>query len=427
MTGMAAGALALPPGTRLVPFWNGAITPIPSADKRQLADAALGAARSAGASYADVRIGRYLNQFVDHPRGQGPEPHQHRVVRRRHPGHRRRHLGVRRHQRGHAGRRGPQAAAASGGDRQGQREAAGRAGAAGAAEGLRRGHAGGRRSRRTRSKCRSRRRSTCCWRVNAAAMKERRQVRQLAAVPGQRAEVLRLHRRLLHRPGHPPDLAQLPRSPPIDTATGKFQTRDALSAPMGMGWEYLGGARRRQDAARPRRDPLRHSYDMIEDAAPAGQQRAREAARAKSVDAGQVRPRARPHAPLAHHPRVGGPSARARPRARLRGQLRRHQLRHARQVAEQELQVRQPTWSTSSPTRPSPARLGAVGYDDEGVATKRWDLVKDGILVNYQTIRDQAHIIGESESARLLLRRQLELGPVPAHAQRLARARQGRS
>src|SRR6185503_18310176 len=64
MTGMAAGALALPPGTHLVPFWNGAITPIPSADKRQLADAALGAARSAGASYADVRIGRYLNQFV---------------------------------------------------------------------------------------------------------------------------------------------------------------------------------------------------------------------------------------------------------------------------------------------------------------------------------------------------------------------------
>ena len=30
--------------------------------------------------------------------------------------------------------------------------------------------------------------------------------------------------------------------------------------------------------------------------------------------------------------------------------------------------------------------------------TKRWDLVKDGILVNYQAIRDQAHIIGESES-----------------------------
>ena len=45
-----------------------------------------------------------------------------------------------------------------------------------------------------------------------------------------------------------------------------------------------------------------------------------------------------------------------------------------------------------------PGSLGAVGYDDEGVRTKRWELVKDGILVNYQAIRDQVHILGESES-----------------------------
>src|SRR5258708_7494234 len=42
--------------------------------------------------------------------------------------------------------------------------------------------------------------------------------------------------------------------------------------------------------------------------------------------------------------------------------------------------------------------LGAVGYDDEGVATKEWALIRDGILVNYQAIRDQAHIIGLKES-----------------------------
>jgi TldD protein len=45
-----------------------------------------------------------------------------------------------------------------------------------------------------------------------------------------------------------------------------------------------------------------------------------------------------------------------------------------------------------------PGSLGAVGYDDEGVGTKQWDIIKDGILVNYQTIRDQAHIIGLNES-----------------------------
>ncbi len=29
---------------------------------------------------------------------------------------------------------------------------------------------------------------------------------------------------------------------------------------------------------------------------------------------------------------------------------------------------------------------------------KRWDLIKDGILVNYQKTRDQAHILGQKES-----------------------------
>ena len=41
-----------------------------------------------------------------------------------------------------------------------------------------------------------------------------------------------------------------------------------------------------------------------------------------------------------------------------------------------------------------PYSLGAVGYDDEGVAAKEWDIIHNGRLVNYQTIRDQAHILG---------------------------------
>jgi TldD protein len=48
--------------------------------------------------------------------------------------------------------------------------------------------------------------------------------------------------------------------------------------------------------------------------------------------------------------------------------------------------------------RQQPGSLGAVGYDDEGVANGRWDIIKEGILVNYQTIRDQAHILGLSAS-----------------------------
>ena len=63
-TGLAAGALVLPVRGRPLADLNGALTPIPTADKKALADAALGAARSGGATYADVRIGRYLNQSL---------------------------------------------------------------------------------------------------------------------------------------------------------------------------------------------------------------------------------------------------------------------------------------------------------------------------------------------------------------------------
>jgi TldD protein len=43
--------------------------------------------------------------------------------------------------------------------------------------------------------------------------------------------------------------------------------------------------------------------------------------------------------------------------------------------------------------------LATCGYDDEGVKTKQWHLVKDGIFVDYQTIREQAHLIGRTESS----------------------------
>jgi TldD protein len=38
--------------------------------------------------------------------------------------------------------------------------------------------------------------------------------------------------------------------------------------------------------------------------------------------------------------------------------------------------------------------LATVGYDDEGVATQAWDIVKDGLLVGYQLDRPMAHTYG---------------------------------
>jgi TldD protein len=42
--------------------------------------------------------------------------------------------------------------------------------------------------------------------------------------------------------------------------------------------------------------------------------------------------------------------------------------------------------------------LATVGYDDEGVAGQRWDLVKDGVFVGWQTTRDLAPLVGDSQS-----------------------------
>jgi TldD protein len=42
--------------------------------------------------------------------------------------------------------------------------------------------------------------------------------------------------------------------------------------------------------------------------------------------------------------------------------------------------------------------LSTCGYDDDGVKTRQFPILKSGIFVGYQTIRDQAHLIGQSES-----------------------------
>ena len=94
---------------------------------------------------------------------------------------------------------------------------------------------------------------------------------------------------------------------------------------------------------------------------------------------------------------------------------------------EAEVPVRQRQGQPRSPTRPSPAASARSATTTKACKTKRWDLVKDGMLVNYQAIRDQAHILGENGIARLLLRRLLVQRAVPAHGQCLAAAGQGHS
>jgi len=46
----------------------------------------------------------------------------------------------------------------------------------------------------------------------------------------------------------------------------------------------------------------------------------------------------------------------------------------------------------------TPGGLATCGYEDDGVATQKWNLVENGVFVNYQTTREQAGWIGEKAS-----------------------------
>jgi len=48
--------------------------------------------------------------------------------------------------------------------------------------------------------------------------------------------------------------------------------------------------------------------------------------------------------------------------------------------------------------RTSPRALGTVGYDDDGVKSTQFTIIDKGIFRNFQTTRDQAHLVGDKES-----------------------------
>ena len=182
----------------------------------------------------------------------------------------------------------------------------------------------------------------------------------------------------------------------IDSKTGKFDTRDALSTPCGRGYEYLAG---RSEDKRPFpgvTTMYTKSYDMVEDAAAAAQQ-ARAKLAAKSVEAGQYDLVLDPaHLWLTIHESIGH----ATELDRVLG----YEANYAGTSFATLDKWKSKSFKYGSPLvnvvadKTQPGSLGAVGYDDEGVPCKKWDLIKDGILVDYQKIRDQAHIVGQDHS-----------------------------
>lgn len=182
----------------------------------------------------------------------------------------------------------------------------------------------------------------------------------------------------------------------IDKASGKFNSRQALSAPMGMGYEYLD-ARKEEKILSPAGMMLyRNSYDMVEDAIEAAKQ-AKEIIVSKSVEPGKYDLVLEPnHLGLTIHESVGH----ALELDRILG----YEANYAGTSFASLDKLRSGDFKYGSKLvniyadKVQPGSLGAVGYDDEGVKSKRWDLIKDGVLVNVQAIRDQAHILGQTES-----------------------------
>lgn len=175
-----------------------------------------------------------------------------------------------------------------------------------------------------------------------------------------------------------------------DKTTGRFETRNALCAPVGLGWEYLTPDSKEEIQGI---FPLyKKRYNMIEDAR-IGALQLDEKLKAKPTEPGKYDLILDPsNLFLTIHESVGHPT-----------ELDRVLGYEANFAGTSFLTLDK--WESKKfnfgskivnfvADKTEPGSLGAVGYDDEGVKCGQWDVIKDGILVSYQAIRDQAHILG---------------------------------
>lgn len=390
ITGAGMGSLMIPIIGRAVPLAE-AITAIPNGDKKKLADAALNAAKSKGATYADVRIGRYLNQFII-----TREQKVLNIVNTESYG-----AGIRVIANGTWGfaatnevtvdkiaKAAEQAVAIAKANSKLQQEPVQLAPVQSYGEVVWKTPI-----EKNAFDVPVSEKVDLLMAVNAAAMKNGanfinsslflvNEQKYFASTEGSYID------QDVHRIW--PNFTVTA----IDPGKGKFQTRNALSAPMGMGYEYLDVRPESKIPGVTTR--YKNHYDMVEDAIAAAQQ-AKAKHEAKTVEAGKYDLVLDPtHLWLTIHESVGHPLE----LDRVLG----YEANYAGTSFATLEKWRSKSFNYGSKAvnlfadKTQPGSLGAVGYDDEGVKCKRWDLVKDGILVNYQAIRDQAHIIGEKAS-----------------------------
>lgn len=182
----------------------------------------------------------------------------------------------------------------------------------------------------------------------------------------------------------------------VNKGEGGFRSRQALSAPMGMGYEYLDGLAEDKIMNPAGFNSYKNSYDMVEDAIGAAKH-SKEKITAKSVIPGKYDLVLDPdHLGLTIHESVGHPLE----LDRVLG----YEANYAGTSFATLDKWKSGDFKYGSDKvnivadKIQPFSLGNTGYDDEGVKCKEWDLIKNGVLVNYQAIRDQVQILGENES-----------------------------
>jgi TldD protein len=394
MAGMGLGSLALPRlpfGTRMIDPSEALQGGMDVAAKKQLADAALNAAKSAGATYADVRIGRYLNQFVT-----TRENRVQNIANTESFG-----VGIRVIANGSWG-----FAATNDVTPDGMAKTAARAVAVAKANAKiisepvvlaqQKGY------------------GEVSWKTpivkNTFEVPLKEKIDLLLSVNGVamsggasfiNSAILAIDEQKYFASTDGSYIDQdIHRIYPtfnvtkIDKASGKFQTRRSLSSPVGMGYEYLtcGPENKIQGIVTRYKD----RYDILEDVKNATADVAQKIT-AKSVEAGKYDLVLDPsHLWLTIHESVAHPTE----LDRVLG----YEANYAGTSFLSLDKLRSGNFHYGSKLmnihadKLQPGSLGAVGYDDEGVKCGEWELVKDGVLVNFQAIRDQAHILGLQHS-----------------------------
>jgi TldD protein len=162
----------------------------------------------------------------------------------------------------------------------------------------------------------------------------------------------------------------------VDRKRGSFQTRESYSDPRGMGYEYVD------------------EYPWLNDARQAGEDAVAKHS-ARSVEPGPRDLILHPtHLWLTIHESIGHPT-----------ELDRALGMEANFAGTSFLTPdKLGKFKVGSPIvnfvaeKTAPGSLATCGYDDDGVKTSSWPLVTGGLFVDYQTTRDQAHLIGHKAS-----------------------------